>query len=156
VPDVTRGAFETRLTASQDAVFAFHERPDVMALLTPWWSGVRVVRPAPSLLPGQRALLRLGFGPLAIEWLAEHTVYEPPREFEDIQLSGPFKRWRHRHRVLPAENGTMLRDEIEYALPGGPLAPILDRLLMRPFLERLFRYRHAVTRRYSEGRVAAS
>jgi ligand-binding SRPBCC domain-containing protein len=52
--------------------------------------------------------------------------------------------------VLVDQNGSRLRDELDYELPGGPLAPLLDHLLVRPFLRRLFTYRHAVTRRWTE------
>ncbi len=137
--------FESFIAASPERVFAFHERPDAFALLTPWGSGARVVRPAASLRPGERALLVLGRGPLGVEWEAVHEVYEPPTCFVESQVRGPFRSWRHRHVVLPAVDGARLRDELEYALPGGRLAPLLD-LAVRPFLRRLFAYRHRVTR----------
>ena len=53
---------------------------------------------------------------------------------------------RHRHLVLPDGAGARLRDELEYELPGGRLAPLLD-LVLRPFLGRMFAYRHAITQR---------
>ena len=139
-------AFESAIAASPECVFAFHERPDAFALLTPWWSGARVVRAAASLRPGQRALLVLGRGPLSVEWEAVHEIYEPPTCFVESQVRGPFRRWRHRHLVLPDGDGARLRDELEYELPGGSLAPLLD-LVLRPFLEQLFACRHAITRR---------
>jgi ligand-binding SRPBCC domain-containing protein len=139
-------AFESSITASSERVFAFHERPDAFALLTPWWSGARVVRAAACLRPGQRALLVLGRGPLSVEWEAVHEIYEPSTCFVESQVHGPFRRWRHRHLVLPDGDGARLRDELEYELPGGSLAPLLD-LVMRPFLKQLFAYRHAATRR---------
>jgi ligand-binding SRPBCC domain-containing protein len=135
------------IPASVDDVFAFHERPDAMRLLTPWWSGARVVRPAPDLQTGRRPLIRLGFGPLAIDWEALHEEYDPPHEFVESQVSGPFRSWRHRHCVLPAPGGAILRDEITYEGPGGVLEPLLN-IPLRIFLRQLFAHRHAVTRRH--------
>jgi len=89
--------------------------------------------------------LVLGRGPLSIEWEAVHEVYEPPTSFVEAQVRGPFRRWRHRHLVLPDSGGARLRDELEYELPGGILAPLLD-LVPRPFLVRMFAHRHAITR----------
>jgi ligand-binding SRPBCC domain-containing protein len=133
--------------ASPEQVFAFHERADAFALLTPWWSGARVLRPAASLRPGERALLRLGWGPLARDWEAVHESYDPPHCFVESQVRGPFRSWRHRHRILAEGPGARVRDEVEYELPGRFLAPLLDRLL-QPFLRLLFAYRHRVTRRH--------
>ncbi len=138
-------AFESFIAASPERVFAFHERRDAFALLTPWWSGARVVRAATSLRPGERALLVLGRGPLSVKWEAVHEVYLPPKCFVESQVRGPFRSWRHRHLVLLEEGGARLRDELEYALPGGRLAPLLDRVLC-VFLRRLFAYRHRITR----------
>jgi ligand-binding SRPBCC domain-containing protein len=140
-----RLVFESCVAAPPERVFAFYERPDAFYLLTPWWSGAHVVRPAASLKPGQRALLRLGRGPFAVEWEALHETYEPPTCFVESQVRGPFKFWRHRHLILPAAGGAArLRDELEYELPAGRLAPLLG-LPVRLFLTRLFVYRHAVT-----------
>ena len=138
-------AFESFIAASPERVFAFHERRDAFALLTPWWSGARVIHAAPTLRPGERALLVLGRGPLGVEWEAVHEVYEPPTCFVESQVRGPFRSWTHRHLVLPEGHGARLRDELEYALPGGVLEPLLN-LVLRVFLGRLFAYRHRITR----------
>lgn len=143
-----RLVFESHLGASPLRVFAFHERADAFRKLTQWWSGARVIRPAPSLRPGERALLRLGPGPLGIDWEAVHETYEPPTCFVESQVRGPFKSWRHRHVVLPdGPDGARLRDELEYELPGGILAALLD-VPLRLYLRRLFAHRHAVTARF--------
>ena len=139
-------AFESCIAASPERVFAFHERRDAFALLTPCWSGARVVRAAPSLRPGERALLVLGRGPLSVEWEAVHEVYEPPKCFVESQVRGPFRSWRHCHLVLPEGDGARLRDELEYTLPGGRLEPVLN-LVLRAFLGRLFAHRHRITSR---------
>jgi ligand-binding SRPBCC domain-containing protein len=141
--------FESTIGASPDAVYAWHARPGAFAALTPWWALARIAREAPSLAPGARAEIRVGPGPLALPWLAEHTVNDPPHQFVERQLRGPFARWEHRHRFLdiPDRPGlTRLRDEVRYALPLGPLGALADALVVRPFLRRLFAYRHRVTR----------
>ena len=42
--------------------------------------------------------------------------------------------------VLERDEGTLVRDRIEYAVVGGS---IINRLLVKPDLDRIFSYRHA-------------
>lgn len=137
-----RYVHESVIRAPPEAVFAFHERPDALARLVPPWERVEVVQPPSSLQPGTRVLLRMRLGPLNLLWEAEHTAYERGAMFQDRQLRGPFRKWLHTHRFLPAPEGTLLRDEVEYEL-----SPLLLRglPLVRRRLRRMFTYRHAVT-----------
>jgi ligand-binding SRPBCC domain-containing protein len=143
---------ESFIGAAPERVFAFHELPDALERLTPPWERARVVRAARSLRPGEVAVVEtrlLGFVP--VRWVAEHTAYDPPRMFEDVQREGPFRSWRHRHTVEPEGAGARLRDEVEYTPPLGAVGRLLAPLLVERRLLRLFRYRHRVTREWCEG-----
>lgn len=142
---------ESIIGAAPERVFAFHELPDALERLTPEWESARVIENAKSLRAGARAVVETRiFGVIPVRWVAEHTLYEPPRVFEDVQLSGPFRSWRHRHIVEPHAEGATLRDEIEYVPPFGFLGRALAPLLILPRLRRLFQYRHRVTREWCE------
>jgi len=142
---------ESVIRARPERVFAFHELPDALARLTPPWESARVIEHAPSLRVGARAIVETRlFGVVPVRWVALHTAYESPRMFEDVQLSGPFRSWRHRHTVGAHARGATLRDEIEYEPPLGPLGRALAPLLVEPRLRRMFEYRHEVTRRWCE------
>ncbi len=139
------------MRAPPERVFAFHELPDALARLTPPWERSRVVSAAPSLRVGSRAIIETRlFGFFPVRWVAEHTEYDPPRMFEDVQVSGPFRSWTHRHTFEPREGGSLLRDEIEFEPPLGPLGRLAAPLLVEPRLRRLFDYRHRVTREWCE------
>ncbi|HEX8072613.1 MAG TPA: SRPBCC family protein [Pyrinomonadaceae bacterium] len=142
---------ESVIRAAPGRVFAFHELPDALARLTPPWERVRVVQTADIARVGSEAIIEtrvLGLFPT--RWVARHTVYEPPRLFEDVQVAGPFRYWRHRHHVEPHAAGALLRDEVEYEPPFGPLGRLAAPLLIEPRLRKLFAYRHAVTRAWCE------
>jgi ligand-binding SRPBCC domain-containing protein len=142
---------ESVIKATPERVFAFHELPDVMTRLLPPWESSRVIESAPSLRAGSRALIDTKlFGLFTVRWEALHTAYDPPRMFEDVQVKGPFRGWRHRHIVKPHEEGALLRDEIEYEPPLGILGRSVAPLLIVPRLQRLFDYRHQVTRDWCE------
>lgn len=145
---------ESIIRATPERVFAFHELPDVMTRLLPPWENSRIVEAAPSLRVGSRALIDTKmFGLFTVRWEALHTAYDPPRMFEDTQVKGPFRSWRHRHTVEPATGqGALLRDEIEYEPPLGILGRAGAPLLVVPRLQKLFDYRHEVTRLWCEER----
>jgi ligand-binding SRPBCC domain-containing protein len=137
----------TRIAASPEAVFRFHEDPDALERLTPPWEPMRVVETAHSLLPGSRVVLRGRILGVPVTWVAVHTHYEPPLLFADRLESGPFASWQHRHLMLPhPDGGTVLRDEIDYELPFGRPGRWLGGWFVRRRLEKLFAYRHQVTR----------
>jgi ligand-binding SRPBCC domain-containing protein len=143
---------ETRIAAPPAAVFAFHESPDALTRLIPPWEAMIVVESAGSLRPGSRVVLRGRLlGLLPVNWVAVHTEYDPPHLFADRQESGPFAHWHHRHRILDdGSGGTILRDEVEYRPPLGQIGRTLGGRLIRSKLERMFTYRHDVTRRTLE------
>lgn len=142
---------ESIIKASPEDVFAFHERPDAIELLVPPWENATVVQKAEISKIGSRAIIETRlFGLVSVRWVAEHTAYEPPRMFEDVQISGPFKSWRHKHIVEPHETGAILRDEIEFEPPMSFLGRFAAPIAIIPKLQKMFDFRHEVTRRECE------
>jgi hypothetical protein len=138
--------FSTELDASPERVFAWHDRPGAFERLVPPWAPVRLER-FEGIRAGDRAVIRMGPGPLALRWVAEHHDVIEGRQFCDRQVQGPFAHWNHTHRFEPlGDDRCRLVDSIEYALPGGPLGDALNPWL-EPELRRQFAYRHRVTRR---------
>lgn len=139
-------AFRTHVDAPADALFAWHARPGAFQRLTPPWAPVRLERHE-GIRDGDRAVLRLGVGPLRLRWIAEHYDYIEGRQFCDRQVQGPFARWTHVHRMEPDDaGGSTLTDRISYELPGGEIGQMLGAPLARRELQRQFAYRHRITR----------
>jgi len=130
------------IEAPVEAVFAFHERPDALQLLSPAFPPVRVIRKTGGLEPGSRVELRIG----PFHWVALHTAYEKNRFFEDRQVSGPFTQWIHRHEFEAVGNATHLTDRIQYRLPGGTWANRLFGWAVDLGLRQMFHHRHQVTK----------
>lgn len=148
---VTRIVFECRIARPPEDVFRFHESPVALDRLIPPWEPMRVAERGDGLRPGSRVVLRGRVFGVPVRWVAEHTEYDPPRLFADRQVSGPFAHWYHRHHFLPdGRGGTLLWDEVEYVLPLGYLGRWVAGRLVRRRLDRMFAYRHDVTRRLVE------
>ena len=114
---------------------------------------VSLITVALSLVAGVVLGVGLIYGPLPLRWVAEHVEYEPPHLFADVQRSGPFAYWYHRHRFEPTARGTtLMTDEVDYALPLGFLGEWVAGWFVRRKLQRMFDYRHSVvTRAFATG-----
>ena len=128
-------------------VFGWHERPDAILDLIPLRRFVRIERQAGGLLDGGSVMFSVGIGPVRMRWEARHYGYVRGRQFCDEQIRGPFKVWRHTHRVEPIDDGQSLyEDRIEYTVPGGRLAQGIAEPVVRWMLTRAFAHRHQVVR----------
>src|SRR5262249_56304021 len=108
-------------------------------------AGVR--GPPRSPAAGTRVELRVWLGPLPLKVVAEHVACVEGRLFVDRMLRGPFRAWRHEHRFEAlAPGASRLVDDIEYELFGGALGRLVAGAAVVQKLERLFPYRHQVTR----------
>lgn len=137
----------SRIGAPAAVVFDWHLRPEALADLTPPREPVRLEdRTGGPELIGSRVTLRVGPGPFAIRWVAEHTHFEPGRMFRDVQVSGPFAVWEHTHRVEPdGPDACWLVDSVRYELPFGRVGALLGGWFARRKIQRLFEYRHRIT-----------
>lgn len=148
MPAVPNFVYSSVIQASAGRVFSFHESPDALERLLPPGGRVRVVSREGGLEKGARVVLEMRFGPLRKRWVARHTEYVPNTLFADVQESGPFRRWFHRHEfAAEGPNACRLTDRVEFSLPGGPLMDWLAGWAVKLALRAMFRARHAATRR---------
>jgi hypothetical protein len=62
--------------------------------------------------------------------------YDRPHHFQDIMLRGMFKTFEHDHYFDPLPDGTtLMRDELRFAAPLGPLGRIAEVLVLRRYLK---------------------
>lgn len=113
------------LGADLDTVRAFHQRAASMAAITPL-PVVVVMHESPTLLrEGDEMEFTLWLGPIPLRWRAR-IENVTPTSFDDRQLIGPFKAWRHRHAFVQAsENQVEVLDEITAHLSDNWLKKLL-------------------------------
>ena len=137
----------TLINASVESVWDFHERPDVLKILTPPWQPVEVIRRQGGLGVGAESEFRLWLGLLPVTWLSRHVACEPLVLFADEQVQGPMASWLHQHRFEEKASGKMrLTDSIEYELPAAQATEPLLEQWVEQRLSDMFAYRHRVTR----------
>ncbi|WP_224372939.1 TIGR01777 family oxidoreductase [Hyalangium versicolor] len=138
----------SRMPVAASELFAWHAREGAFERLAPPWESVEVLeRSGDGIREGARLVLRTRIGPVAPRWEARHTKYIEGSLFQDEQVSGPFARWVHTHRFWPEPpSSSVLEDEVVYTPPMGVAGRAFGGGIIRRKLERMFAYRHAVTR----------
>ena len=138
--------YSSLINATVETVWQFHERPDILELLTPPWQPVKIVRREGGLDVGAISEFRLSLAGIPVPWISTHIECEANRLFVDRQTDGPMESWVHRHEFMPENGKTRLTDAIAYEIPGGWLAEFCLGWWVNSRLRDMFRYRHKVTK----------
>lgn len=133
----------------RDVIAAFHSDPRVLEWLSPPGKKVRVLERPEAIGEGARVVIEVAPFGVPLRWVSRIEEWNPPHGFVDVQVKGPFARWRHEHVF---EEGALV-DRVDYEVPlalaGGRL---VDLALVRPDLRRMFRFRHEATAQRLLGR----
>lgn len=78
------------------------------------------------------------------------TELDRPRRFQDIMISGAFKRMRHDHEFIAQAPGTLMVDRFEFESPFGMLGWIVDRLLLSAYMRRFLLRRNQALKDLAE------
>ena len=135
--------FECEMLAplSMRETFAVFEDPYNLARITPPWLNFRILTPGLVMKKGAVIEYKISWMGLPLRWKTLITEYEPPFVFVDEMTKGPYSYWRHRHTFHPTEQGTIVTDRVEYALPMGPLGELAHSVIVGRQVEEIFSYR---------------
>ncbi len=151
-PPMTRFELETRIAAPPPLVFGLSLDVDAHT--------------ASMARSGERAVAGVTSGAMAlgdtVTWRARHfgvvwrmtsriTAYDHPTHFVDEQTAGPFHHWWHAHHFTPdGHGGTLMRDEITFQAPLGPLGRLAERAALDRYMPHLMRERNEHLRAVAE------
>lgn len=122
-----------------DVVFEFFSNAVNLQQITPPWLNFEVTSPTPiEMKTGQTIDYRLKIHGFPVRWRSEITQWDPPYQFVDEQVHGPYKVWLHRHIFFERDSQTVCQDDVTYAVPGGA---VVNRLFVEPDVKRIFEYR---------------
>ncbi len=138
----------TALTATPEALYAFHENPQNIPLIAPRSLIVQRVVCAPHAKPGDTFRIEARQFGLPIRWTGQWEKADAPHMLVDTAISSPFTFWRHSHRFDKHSQGSLLTDRVEYLLKGGFVGSLVSRWILPLVFAGMFRARHAATRRY--------
>jgi ligand-binding SRPBCC domain-containing protein len=130
----------------RDRVFAFFADPANLPRLMPKWQHARIEKAQLTAeYAGEGSLIVISFRPiplipLRMKWEAYIAEFQWNDHFCDEQRKGPFKYFRHCHRVMATEragvNGSTVTDEVDYEPPFGIPDILLKRQIAALFAHR--------------------
>lgn len=129
---------------SLDACWSFFSDPANLAKLTPPSLNFTVKSELPNeIRPGLMIRYTVSpIGKIPLTWLTEITQVQKPHYFVDEQRRGPYRIWHHEHFFRAVDSlHTEVRDLVHYVPPLGPLGGLLNSLLIRRQLTRIFDFR---------------
>jgi len=129
----------------REKAFEFFADAGNLETITPPALGFRILTPQPiDIQAGTLIDYKLSLRGLPLKWRTEITVWNPPLEFVDQQLFGPYRQWIHRHTfTATSENETLMEDEVRYRLPFEPFGDVVH-FIVRRELEMIFDHRRKV------------
>ncbi len=149
MPDVYQLTTSLWLPQPRDTVFSFFADAQNLERITPTFLRFQILNTSPiEMRAGALIDHRLRLHGLPLRWRTEITTWDPPRQFVDTQLRGPYAEWIHTHTFEDEGGGTLVRDDVRYRLPGPSFASrIVNRLMVAPDTKKIFEYRHEALRR---------
>lgn len=145
---VVRGDLET--------VFAFFESPRNLEQLTPPWLRFEVVATTDETMwLGTEIEYRLRWQRVPLKWRSRISEHEPGVCFADEMLSGPYRRWYHRHLFRPVAHGIEMVDIVDYELPLGAVGRLVHAAVVHTQLDAIFNYRREAVAAHFGGIVSA-
>ena len=116
----------TTIPASQETVFSFFSDAANLMRMTPPSLGFQILTPVPvSMQEGALIDYKILLRGLPMRWRTRICRWNPPFEFIDEQLKGPYRKWIHHHTFEETDSGrTFMRDRVRFALPFPPFGDI--------------------------------
>jgi ligand-binding SRPBCC domain-containing protein len=133
--------FESELWLPQprEKVFSFFADARNLQTITPPWLDFQITNTDPiEMKTGARIDYRLKVHGIPIRWQSEITVWEPPHRFVDEQRKGPYRDWIHEHTFDERDGGTVVKDRVQYSVPGGKL---VNKLFVSKDVMKIFAFR---------------
>ena len=127
-------------------VFEFFADAVNLERITPPELQFHIITPPPiEVRKGALIDYELKLRGIPITWKTEITQWNPPHDFVDTALRGPYKQWIHLHAFEERSDGreTYMKDVVRYRLPLEPLGD-LAHFYVKKELAYIFDYRRQV------------
>lgn len=133
------------LPISLQEAWDFFSSPANLEKITPAHMGFHILYKSggDKMYPGQ--LIRYivnGLPFIPMHWVTEITHVQEPNYFVDEQRFGPYALWHHQHHFRSVTGGVEMIDEVNYAIPLGPLGRLAHSIFVGRAVNAIFNHRY--------------
>ncbi|MEC7799632.1 MAG: SRPBCC family protein, partial [Candidatus Neomarinimicrobiota bacterium] len=127
------------INSSMDNVFDFFSKPENLKAITPEKLSFKILTPTPITM-GKGTVIdyTIRLFKIPVHWRTLITKYDPPHEFIDEQMKGPYNFWHHTHKFKKVDGGVEISDKVIYSIPMGIIGRFLHFLWIKRDLEKIF------------------
>ncbi len=136
--------FEQKIDLPVSDVFDFFSKPENLSLITPSRLKFDIITPTPLEMKDGQLIdysLKIMYV-IKLHWRTLITHFEKPVKFIDQQIKGPYSLWHHTHKFKKIDGGTLIIDELKYAIPFGFIGRLIHFLYIKHDIKSIFEYRH--------------
>jgi ligand-binding SRPBCC domain-containing protein len=134
--------FETRMPCSLQKLWEFHSSSEALHSLSPPLTKVKLKGELQVINGAKLEVRSTILGIINQDWEVELLSVNPPNGFTDRAIKSPFIEWEHNHLFRADGETSILRDELFFTAPGGPLGRLASILIITV----LFKFRHLRTK----------
>lgn len=130
-----------------EEVYQFFGDASNLEKITPPLLNFRILtQSTEQIQEGTEFTYRLKVHGVPIRWKTIITNWIQNVMFTDFQAKGPYKTWFHTHSFHKVQNGVLMIDEVNYALPFSYLGDMIGGMLVKKDITKIFSYRKQVIR----------
>ncbi|WP_437203963.1 SRPBCC family protein [Planctomicrobium sp. SH664] len=133
--------YEVEFPCSATALFDFLARPANIVRVTRPDLGIKFTSAPDVLAAGSQLDFQIVTMGQVVKSTHRIAQFEHAKLVVEQQVTGPMKAWMHSHIYEPTGTGVILRERVEYQLPGGLLGFLLTESKINDHLEDGFFYR---------------
>jgi uncharacterized protein (TIGR01777 family) len=129
------------VNAPLEKIFTFFSDAANLAKLTPPAMRLEMIASSSEAMHrGATMEYALKVKGVRLRWRALIVEWKPNVRFVDVQIRGPYLMWRHTHEFEGRDDGVVVRDRVDYALPFAPPSDVMLPAVRRD-IESIFSFR---------------
>jgi len=133
--------YKTQLNCSPAGLFDFLSQIANVPKVTDPGIGIKFTSAPDVIEHGSRLDFQIMTFGQVVKSTHQIMEFERPLLVVEQQIQGPMKSWIHRHEYTAIPEGVLMRDQVDFELPGGLIGLLLSESKVRDHLEDGFFYR---------------